>query len=164
MRAQVTVVDTARASDCARVEEALRRVGVEADLARAHHREQDREHLGEALPWVVTVALATPIAAFFASIASEAGKDAWVLIKRWARELTDVRPPHGYGDIELRDPEGTSVDLRPAAMNDEEFAGLLEIDWTEMRGGRLAWSSRQGKWVQADEVISELRQDLEDGT
>jgi hypothetical protein len=117
-----------------------------------------------ALTWVVSITVGAPIAAFFTAIGAEAGKDAWRVIKTWARELTDLHPPHGYGDLQLEDPDGTRLDLRPPAMSDEQFAALLEIDWSRMRGGTLAWSFKQRRWIHNDEALAEIRRGLEDGT
>lgn len=121
-------------------------IGFAVSPTRAHHPDQDREALGEAIPWIVTVVLAAPIAAFFGAIGSEAGKDAYGAIKRWVVGLSQASSPHGYGEVEILDLDGSRIDVRPAALPEEALAALLDIDWSTASGKALTWTDEFG-WV-----------------
>ena len=142
---RVEVVDTAR-GELLTVQQLMGEVGFDVVPVRKHHPEQDQEHVNEAIPWIVTVVLAAPIAAFFTSIATEAGKDAHTAIKRWVLGLSRAGTPHGYGEIEIIDREGSYIKIREAALPEEAFAALLDIDWSNVRGKRLIWGNDYG-WV-----------------
>lgn len=161
---RVEVVDTARPRELAEVEDAMARFGFGIDAIPAHHPAQDHPTVGEAIHWIVTVTLAVPIGAFFAAIAQEAGKDAYRAIKRWASDLSAASPPHGYGDIEVLDPDGSRIDLRPVNLPDEAFAALLDIDWAKHAGATLIWTDEHG-WVDSTWYLEEVvKPGLEDGS
>lgn len=153
MVASVKVVDTASGREIARLEAAVRDVGFSVRAIRARHPTQDQHHVGEALPWIVSITLAAPIASFFAAIGSEAGKDAYIALKEWLRNVAGISHPAVYGHVEIVDAEGTNVDLRPKALSDEAFAGLLQIDWSQLRGCTLVWSEDDKKWMEYHEYI-----------
>lgn len=161
---RVEVVDTARDDELRQVEQFMAEVGFPVVPTRKHHPKQDRQRVGEAIPWVVTVVLAAPIGAFFAAIANEAGKDAYGAIKRWVLGLSRASAPHGYGNLEIFDGEGSHLDIREAALPEEAFAALLDIDWSSASGRMLTWSDEHG-WVDATgywETV--LKPGIDDGT
>jgi hypothetical protein len=149
---RVFVVDTARPNELSHVKQFMSEVGFDIVPTPRHHPDQDQERVGEAIPWIVTVVLGAPIAAFFTALANEAGKDAYVAIKRWVIGLSRARPPHGYGEIEIVDPEGSRINLREAAIPEKAFAALLNIDWSSVSGKTLTWTDAHG-WVDRQPVV-----------
>jgi hypothetical protein len=156
MVASVKVVDSASGSQIKQVEAAMRIVGLDIEGVRARHPTQDQPHVGEALPWIISITLAAPVAAFFAAIGSEAGKDAYLALKEWLRGIAAISHPAVYGHVEIEDPEGTKFDLRPKALPDEAFTGLLELDWSKLSGGELVWAEEEKRWMEYHDFIEHV--------
>jgi len=97
-----------------------------------------------ALPWVIYVTIAVPIAAFFQSFASEAGKDAYAAVKQWVKDVRETR--NGDGSMVLRDPEHSNLVLN-SGIPDEALEALRDLDWSEKRGDYLVWNDSRGEWL-----------------
>lgn len=111
----------------------------------------------------MTVVLAAPVGAFFTSIASAAGKDAYSAIRRWVLGLSRARS-HGYGQVEIQDPDGTRISIREAVLPPEALDALLEIDWPALSGKALIWTDDHG-WVDSEWYVEQVvRPGIEDGT
>jgi hypothetical protein len=98
--------------------------------------------------WVVQVSLAAPMAAFMASFANEAGKDAYGQMKKWLGgvvEAREVRRPGGPGAIELLDSDGTSLSV-PSRLPEDAIERLFEIDWSAAAGSSITWDADLRTW------------------
>jgi len=156
MFADVAVVDTASNGQLNAVECAVRDIGFEVRVVRARHPTQDRPHAGEALPWVVSIVLAAPIAAFFTAIGTKAGEGAYGALKAWLNRVAAISDPGVYGHIEIVDEVNTRIDLRPKALPDEAFEALRHIDWSEFRGSELIWAEEKGVWLDRDSYAEKV--------
>jgi hypothetical protein len=138
----VFIEETAPEGHVEAVEEAFAEAGFEVRVAAGYGRKA-----AGALDWVVHITLAVPIVTFFASFASEAGKDAYASVKEWTRKTWRARRDAGTGEgsIVLRDPEGSNLILSTSIPPDALDA-LRDIDWNESRGGYLVWDSVRREW------------------
>lgn len=147
----VLIDDRASPDDIAAVEKAFTRSGLSAKVEPGYPLSG-----GAALPvdWVVHVALAAPIAAFFAAFGAEAGKDAYAAFKRWFRDVSDARKPTSEnGQIILYAlVEETAVVLH-AQTSDDALAALREVNWPAIRGGHVVWDAERRTW--RDEVAEQ---------
>ena len=126
------------------VRKAFRRAGFEVDVTRDLPLRS--AFVGDA-GWLVDVSLAAPVAAFFASFGTEAGKDAYSAVKDWVRVVWSARRgwSRGEGELVLSDPNGTELELS-SSIPDEALDALREIDWDQQSGAYLAWDFDHGKW------------------
>ena len=100
-------------------------------------------------PWAVLVALVIPVKAFFEGMFSEAGKDTYLVLKRWVEEIVAARMPTARdGTIRISDPEGTDLVIA-AGIPEEALEALVTLDWSELRGEYIGWDSDAGEWVTA---------------
>jgi hypothetical protein len=116
---------------------ALGRVGVEARV------EEQTFAAGGAVAWIVTVTVASPVAAFFTAFASEAGKDAYATFRSWFR-----RQRYGTADsaeVIVRGTDDREVVLE-LSLSEEALDALRELDWSRMPTGTMVWDRRTRKW------------------
>jgi hypothetical protein len=125
---EVCVDRAASSRDVEAVREAFARYGLHVEVATVETRS------GDLLPWFVGVTVTTPIVAFFASFGSEAGKDAYPLVKQWIRDVFAT----GAGRVTVEDSEGSSLSL-PSRIPDEALDALSTINWEHKRGQYLTW-------------------------
>jgi hypothetical protein len=139
---RVVLDDAASPAEIARVAEVFRTYGFEVEPQPIYARRS-----AELLPWVLQVLLATPIAAFFASFGSEAGKDAYEAVKDWIEELWRAREGSGagYGSVDVVDPDGTHV-VASSTIPERALAALSELDWSKEKGSYLVWDEAEGRW------------------
>ena len=118
---------------------AFRRAGFQPRIETYHYR------AAGTTDWVITVTVATPVIAFFHSFGSELGKDAYLQLKRWFREVRDRGP--GKGSIVVRDSRygGGNVfldsdlpDEALQALTEEQHLGTSEF---------IGWDPEQHAWV-----------------
>ena len=104
-----------------------------------------RYHAAAVTDWVITVTVATPVIAFFQSFGSELGKDAYIELKRWFREVRDRGP--GKGSIVVRGTRYGGPDvLLDSDLPDEALQALTEerdLGTSEFVG----WDREQHAWV-----------------
>jgi hypothetical protein len=115
---------------------------------------------GGVFPWLIEVTLAAPFAAFFASAASEAGKDAYSAAKSFLRGLARARHHHegdqgGEGTISLIDSTGSHIVL-PAPIPTDALRALEELDWNQSGSAYLLWDDERGRWTELDVGPHEL--------
>lgn len=129
----------ATADELAAVEEAFRRAGLEIRAEATVGRKS-----AGPVQWVIYVTLATPVAAFFQSFGSEAGKDAYGVVKRWVKDVWAAR--RGNGSMVLEDSEHSTLVLS-TGIPEDALDALRDLDWSENRGAYLVWSERRGEWL-----------------
>ncbi len=112
------------------------------------------EEVGNRAVWLMVVLLAVPIGSFLKSLGTASGNRAGATdleaLASLVRDLRAARQSSEYpeGLIELRDPDGTVLLLGdPAA---EAYQRLLDVDWSERRGGMLMWDEERGEWYDSD--------------
>jgi hypothetical protein len=140
---EVHLDDEATQAEVEAVERAFRKAGYDTQPEASVGRKSL-----ELLPWVIYVTVGGTILSFFQGFGSEAGKDAWHAVKRWAREIWDAREGagNGSGSIVLRDSEHSNVVLSNN-IPDAALDALRDLDWSEHRGGYLVWNDERGEWV-----------------
>ena len=128
-----------RDADAEVLASAFRRAGFRPRIETYHYRSAG------ITDWVITVTVATPVIAFFHSFGSELGKDAYIQLKRWFREVRDRGP--GKGSIVVRDSRhgGGNVfldsdlpDEAIQALTEERYLGTSEF---------IGWDAEQHAWV-----------------
>ena len=142
--AQIEAVVTdaeAAPQEIAALEEAFRRAGLDVEVNAV----LERKSAGQLVPWVVSVTLTVPIAAFLSTLATEAAKDAYPALKQWVKDVWNARSQRGDGSLALEDPEGSHV-IIATRIPDEAIHGLTEIDWTVKRGHYLIWDEARDEW------------------
>jgi hypothetical protein len=139
---QVLVDKWASPEEVRAVEEAFRRVGLEANV-RAGVVE-----LSQQLTWIVIVSI--PPSAFLTAYFGAAGADAWKAtkglsnwVRRFVQDLKDARGGDQEGTIELED-AGRAWLLLPSDLPEEAFRQLETVDWSTAQNGSLKWDD-QGK-------------------
>jgi hypothetical protein len=96
-------------------------------------------------PDIWTIGAAAPIAAFFAAIASEVGKDAWRKLKDLIEDLRN--PADGAGDviqIWIKPEEG--IILIPEGLPDEAYEELVRRVVSGEDANGLSWDPDAGEW------------------
>lgn len=137
----------AHAPELAAVREVFQRAGFEVDVQPVLIRRS-----AGVLPWIVSVTLTVPIAAWFTSFAVESGKlaaqDAHAAVKVFAKGVFAARHDagSGRGALDLEDPEGSQLILS-SDLPDEALDALAGIDWDEARGGYLTWDTTERRWL-----------------
>jgi hypothetical protein len=139
----VHVEDTASRDQVRAVAEAFARAGFEVEV----EPDYGRRALGD-LPWVVYVPLAVPISAFFTAFASEAGKDAYAVVKSWVHDVWEARAGagNGEGSVHLADPDASNLILSNS-LPDEALDALRDLDWDELGGGYIVWNAVRREWI-----------------
>jgi len=101
--------------------------------------------------WIVLITIALPVRDFLKSftetLGKKAGESSWESLKSLIDDLRAARRESTVaadGWIELDDPEGTK--LMVAAIPNEAYQRLLEIDWSHVRGGTLMWHDQDKEW------------------
>jgi len=125
------------------VNEVFRRAGFEVESHATIFRAS-----ADLKPWLVHVTVLVPLAAFFAAIGAQAGKDAYAVAKAWAKDMFEARKNSGLGrgSIVLHDLNGTQLILS-SQWPDGAFDALPELDWAELEGGYLTWDETEGRWI-----------------
>jgi hypothetical protein len=138
----VAADDLASEHELRAVDAAFRDAGFEVQSAAAVGRKS-----AEVLDWVLYVTLGAPIAAFFTAMASEAGKDSYSALNRWAKSIWEARRGAGTrsGSIVLRDSDHTNLVLS-SRLPDEALDALERLNWDEVRGDYLVWNEAEGAW------------------
>jgi hypothetical protein len=141
----VYVEDTATPEQVQAVNDTFARHGIAVTAFPGYSRKS-----AGALPWVVHITLAAPIAAFFAAVGSEAGKDTYAAVKAWIKDMWEARRDSGNGEgsMNLEDPERSHLIL-PTRLPDRALDALAEIVWDEARGDYLVWDDALGQWLDA---------------
>lgn len=116
---------------------ALRRAGFDAQV------EKRTVSAGGLIGWVVTITLAAPIAAFFTSVGSEAGKDAYAAFRSWLRGQKRGTADSAVVILQGSDERELEMDL---TVPEEAFEALVDIDWSQMPSGRIVWDQRIKRW------------------
>jgi hypothetical protein len=98
---------------------------------------------GGVVGWIVTVTLASPVAAFFTAFGSEAGKDAYAAFRSWFR-----RQRYGSADsveviVKGTDDHEVVLDLD---LPEEALDALRELEWSQMTTGTMVWDRRARCW------------------
>jgi hypothetical protein len=97
------------------------------------------------LSWALYVALGVPITAFFTTLGSAAGTDAYAALKAWITRVHNARrPTRGHGEIRLVSSETSMV--IPAEIPDHAIEALRRLDWSALKGGHLIWVQEEGTW------------------
>jgi hypothetical protein len=146
------VVETVRVHDFATPDEvhaiagSFRRTGFDVEVSPIATRRSEPW----AVPWVIEVVLLVPIAVFLQTIASEAAKDVYPLVKEWVKDVwatarSGVGDEGGVGELELFDPDESSV-LLAERLPDEAIEALTEVDWDQFQGGWLHWDDDARRW------------------
>ena len=134
--------------ELAAVRDAFRRAGFEVEVEAVVLRRSARV----VLPWIVSVTLTVPIAAWFTAFAVESGKlaaqDTHAAVKAFVKGIFAARQDagSGRGALDLEDPEGSHVSLT-SDVPEEALDALGGIDWDEARGGYLTWDPAERKWL-----------------
>jgi hypothetical protein len=99
---------------------------------------------------VVVVVITASLTHFFAAVATEAGKDTYVRLKRLvARALANGGHSHD-GAVVLEDEvSGPAVELT-SELPDDAYAALLLLDIAALPEGQLSWDHDAGRWRHAD--------------
>ena len=115
------------------VTEALRGVGLEADVVPAiEHRSTG------ALPWIIMISI--PVSAFLTQFGAEAGKDAYHGLVRLIRALVAARRAD-RGSIEI----ARHLNI-PSDVTDDGLRALLELPPDALKQGYWIWDSESGTW------------------
>jgi hypothetical protein len=119
----------------------LARMGVEAQV-------EERTVVGGALvAWIVTVTLATPVAAFFAAFGAAAGKaagkDAYAAFRAWL----DGQGSRTYDSalVIVKGSDDREVELE-LPVPEEALDALRELDWSQMPTGSIVWDRQARCW------------------
>jgi hypothetical protein len=127
------VVETIRVHDFATPDEVraiagvFKRTGFDVEVSPTAMRRSEPW----AVPWVIEVVLLVHVAAFFQTLASEAAKDAYPLLKEWVKDVwaaarTAVGSEGGVGELELFDSEETRL-LLAEDLRDEAIEALADL-------------------------------------
>jgi hypothetical protein len=138
-------VDTdryARPKEIAAIEAAFRDAGFNVRV----NANREVRTAGGLVPWVVAVSLATPITAFFTALGTQAGKDAYPVLKTWVTAIWKARRSSDGGSIDLEDPDGTRLILDDR-IPDRAVDALAEVDWDAKRGHYLVWDDDRDEWL-----------------
>lgn len=92
---------------------------------------------------MIVVTVATPIVAFFQSFGSEAGKDAYVHVKRWFTVLRQRGP--GKGSVVVRDRWARTNLVLASDIPEEAFDALSEM--SSIDGEYVIWDDARCTWV-----------------
>jgi len=97
-------------------------------------------------PTPFTIAATAPIAAFFAAIGAEAGRDAWRKLKAL---IADLRSPPEGADVEIIfvmvRPGARRIDI-PLDLPDEAYRELIRIVAASEESGGLWWDAEEERW------------------
>lgn len=99
---------------------------------------------GGPTPW--TIAATAPLAAFFAALGAEAGKDAWRKLKGL---VTDLRSPPQGADVEIvyvMVRPGSRRIVLPEDLPDEAYRELIRIVAAGEESEGLWWDAEQERW------------------
>jgi hypothetical protein len=94
---------------------------------------------------VIEILIAVPFTAFFASVATEAGKDAYGELKRL---LASLRQSPGGDEtvLKLIDPGGLRVVLQ-RDLSEPALDSLAEIEWSEVsQATSVVWDGTRCRW------------------
>ncbi len=91
---------------------------------------------------MIEVVLLVPIAVFLQTIASEAAKDVYPLVKEWVKDVW-ATARSGVGD---EGGVGESSVLLAERLPDEAIEALTEVDWDQFQGGWLHWDDDARRW------------------
>lgn len=136
-------------SELAAVRDAFQRAGFDVDVEPGVIR---RTGVTAVLPWIVSVTLTVPIAAWFTSFAVESGKlaaqDVHAAVKAFVKGIFTARQDAGggRGALELEDSEGSRLSLT-SDVPQEALDALAGIAWDEVRGGYLFWNPTERRWL-----------------
>ena len=116
---------------------ALLETGVEASV-------EDRTVVGGAVAgWIVTVTLASPVAAFFAAFGAEAGKDAYAALRAWLDGQGAGKYDSSVVIVKGSDDREVELELPVPA---EALDALREVDWSQMPTGPMVWDRHARCW------------------
>ena len=141
----VSVEAYADPDEMAAVAAALAEAGISAEVTENF----EWRGAGGDYPWLVVIA--APFAPFFASIANQAGKDAYKALKRLVVRIHEARKASSRpnGSLTLVDETtGTWVAL-PPDLPDEAWQLLPEAQLTDLPSGSLRWDPQTLQWQDA---------------
>jgi len=139
----VSVEAEASADEIAAVAAAFAEAGIAAEVTA----DFERRGAGGNYPWLVVFSV--PAAAFFTTIANEAGKDAYKVLKRLVDRIHEARKASSKpnGSLTLVDETtGTWIALPPP---DEAWRLLPEEQLMELPSGSLRWNPETLRWRDA---------------
>jgi hypothetical protein len=142
-RTRVLLDVAASSEEVQAVERVLRSAGIDAEV-RAEWQKPPR--VGNGVFWIILIVLSVALKDFLGGFSGAAGADAWKALKRLVGELRATRVPSEAPDgwVRMDDPEGTNLML--GDLPDEAYRALLELDWSQHRGGMLMWDDEAGEW------------------
>jgi hypothetical protein len=141
----VSLEAEASANEIAAVAAAFAEAGIPAEVKA----DFERRGAGGNYPWLVVVSV--PAAAFFTTLANEAGKDAYKVLKRLVGRIHEARKASSKakGSLTLVDEAtGTWIAL-PPGLPDEAWRLLPEAQLTELPSGSLRWDPETLQWRDA---------------
>jgi hypothetical protein len=120
---------------------ALAQTGVEAEV------EEGTVVGGALVGWIVTVTLATPVAAFFgafgAAVGKAAGKDAYAALRAWLGGQGARTYDSGVVIVKGSDHREVELEL---PVPEEALDALRELDWSQVPTGSMVWDRQARCW------------------
>jgi hypothetical protein len=100
--------------------------------------------------WLIVMTLQVPLSMFFSGFMGEAGKDAYVKLKRLVGRAKSApgEVAQAVGELQVRSARGgPSVEMDPS-LPDEALESLCAIDWDAFdESAVLRWSEDRREWV-----------------
>jgi hypothetical protein len=94
------------------------------------------------------VLLGVSFEAFVDGFFGKLGEDTAVALREFVDELPEARRSSTQADdgwVEFDDPDDTGVMLT-SSVPIEAYRALLELDWSDARGGMIMWDEESGRW------------------
>ena len=132
-------------SEVAAVMDVAREEGIESSVQANYFRKS----LGE-LPWVIFLSVQVGVffSAFLKAAGQEAGRDAYLGIRRLVSRLYNARRNSNGSVVLLDDNTRTHITLN-ADLPEEAYKQLAQIDPEQLKGGYWTWDFDQKKWSQS---------------
>lgn len=98
--------------------------------------------------WMTLVLLGVSFKGFADGFFGKLGEDAAVALRDFVEELRKARRGSTHaneGWVAFDDPDDTNVMLS-SGLPDEAYRALLDVDWSDARGGTIMWDDATGRW------------------
>jgi hypothetical protein len=137
----VSINDFASPEELEAVEDAFRSAGIDAEV-KANYMMKS----ADAVPWIVSITLASAAGAFFQGFFGKLGGDAAAKLQGWVRDLRKAleSSPAKPGSIVIRGESRTTIVIGDPP--EQAYESLLELDWEKVEGSYLLWDDDVGEW------------------